>query len=727
MKFMSSAFRKLLLYLWDENVLNDKRFFEEPNIEHLIKNWKSPNIKKTISKEDLPLYMNRISQELEILASFENDNYFKYFVILKDITEFLKDKNYQISMGRGSAASSFVAYMMGLHQVDPIKHNLYFERFLNKNRKDYPDIDLNMSAEAKEELLKYLDVKYKGKTATVKVFNKIGKKGAIANTLRIVGYKTEEINNISKKIDEIAYDMENLEDMEDLNDLDNVQQDFDTIPEELEKIYEEKPLLRNLIEKQVGEVSNYILHPSAIFIDSENFNYDVEYKDGMKVLNIDQNINKIKFDFLNSKNLAIVETAIKYLDKESQFVYSKDLDFENKEIWDNLLKINYIGIPELDSEKKVIRESKEKYLKQVEPRNIDELSDFLALIRPGALESKKEYLNNRKIEFLYTNKNENFKEVYFQYKTIFEKELNIKEWKELLKWREKSQNPQLEQLKSFLRQKLHNNYEEQNMIEDFIKNKVKYLSKNDLEKELESNEKYRQITKNTYGTIIYQEQIMEILNIMGGIPLDETNEIRKAISKKKTTEIAKFKEEVINTLSNSNKNLSKEAIEYLFNKIETSSKYAFNKSHSVAYAMNSYSFLYLKIKHYPVFYLAVKEHKPKLDLEINSKDSYKAIINYSKENYTIVKNRIVEPMKTVNLFKTNKAAMLEILEKQPFKNFTDMMNKVNRQVINKSVIKELMKVGYLYKGFFKESEETLNKIFGDETKKVLHECNLDLM
>lgn len=606
--FTKRQFRYILLYLWDETIFDNKEEIKNTLPKYILKNG-SPNYKNQIPKEKQSEYYERMVKEYEVLISFNNSNYLKYFMILNDIINVLRKNNFTVGIGRGSGPGSLIAYFLNIHNVDPIKYGLYFERFLNKGRTDYPDIDLDLSIKAKEFLLKYLENKYKGQTAFIKVISGLQFKGAISNSLRILEEPTEKISIISNKLDQIEKDKKSGK----------IPQNTNAVPKELLDIYKKHPYLKDSIKHQIGEKTNSFLHPSAVIIDREKFNYDIENRPEGRTLNIDQdNINKIKFDLLNSKNQEKIEMAQTMLDKKD--FDPLNINFDDKRIWEGISKIDFIGIPQLDNEENdSIREYKEEFLKKINPESIEDLSDFLALIRPGALSGKKEYLNNKRIDYTYTDKNPKFAKIKDKYSEVFTKEYTIKELK-------------------ILKNKYNNK-----VINDYIENKIEYESKKIEDKELMNNKVYQKITNKTYGTIIYQEQIMEILNKMAGFELNDTNIIRKIISKKKTGEIEKYKEDIINKIKEKNLDLSKETIIHLYNKVEKSSEYAFNKSHSLAYAMTSYLFLYLKINYFPIFYLITKEVNPKLKLEIDKNEIIKPRINYSRENYYIYKNKIIEP------------------------------------------------------------------------------------
>lgn len=748
------SFRKVLFYMWDKKSFEKSyKNNEKPPIVYKID---SMDLSSKIDTKDKQKYINRINNELQVISSFNDETFFNYFIILVDLLQHLKQNNFKIGYGRGSAAGSLVAYLLNIHDIDPIKYNLYFERFLNKGRFDYPDIDIDMSNQARNFSINYLKEKYPNKVATFAVETKLGIKSTVSDTLRILGYSSKVREKISNDIDK------------------NYKGDLEEL-ESFKNILKEIPNLKNTINTLIGENFNYTQHVSAVIVDNEEFNYDtLEEKNNLKVLNINnKNLNKIKYDLLNSKNMEIMETVLKFI-KNKEFEYSIDkLDVNNKEIFKNIAEDNFLGIPQLDSERKTIREYKEKYYKEIEVDNIMELSNFLALIRPGAMLSKKEYSYNKRINKIYNINNKDFNNLLKKYNINFDTtsinkivELrkmlkrilkgngidftefnklknNIKVSKTNIKkiisdinklieatntFEEKLKNEKLlnklkkeydfvltinannkEDLKNTYKKIYKKNPENEEALKEFYNKIIDYQNLY-YNNELSKNKHIQEITKDTYGTIIYQEQIMEILNKMCHITLEETNLIRKALSKKNKEELQKYKNLVIDKLKENEKDLNIETINFLWEKILKTSEYAYNKSHSISYAYITFAFMELKVKHYPLFYLAVKEVKPKIDLKINEKYIQKPKINISKENYYIDKNKIIEPLKSLNLFKRNKPAMIEILEGQKFKDFDDMIARTNRQIINKSVIREMEKEGFIDKSFIGNSIE-YKKIF----------------
>lgn len=632
-----SIFRKMLVFMWDKNVVKTK-FGSHYTKE--VKKWESRDLKAQIPKENHQVYVDRIEKELDILCSFGDTNYIKYFVILKDIVEHLKSKGHIIRPGRGSAAGSLIGYLLGLHEVDPIEYNLLFERFLNTKRNDYPDFDLDLSNEAKEELLKYLNQKYKN-VRHIKVVGKMGDKGTISNTLRILGENGDTIGKVSEEFDEGK-------------------------TKELDKILSKKEGLTESVKDLYTENRNNSIHPSAVIIDDDEFNYDLEYKDGMKILNTTaDNLGKIKFDFLSSKELSILEE----IKKDRKKLGFENLPLSDKKTWREFKKGNTLGIPQFASKGMVY------LLKQVEPNNMEELSAVLALYRPGPIQSgmKDKYVLNKKMKDTFNESNLEFIKLKDRYPEVFKEKDNIENLKLLAKKYNKQENRD---------------------IQEFINYQIKFLNKNKFDKKIEDIDEYKEVTKETYGTIIYQEQIMLLLNKMAGYKLEDTNEIRKAISKKNTEEIQKYKEEIVQKLQDNNEEIDKETAEYLFEEIAKFAEYSFNKSHSVAYAINSYMFMLVKTHYYLNFYMATKKFKPEIDLPIGKQDIQKPKINLSNDQYQIMEfkdgnKKIIEPLSNLHYLNVNKSAMEEIIKKSPFKDFQDFLDRIDRNIINDKLIYKL--------------------------------------
>ena len=431
----------------------------------------------------------------------------EYFLIVKDFIDYANNRGIPVGPGRGSAAGCIVSYALGITDVDPIKYNLLFERFLNSSRIGIPDIDVDFCQQRRKEVIDYLKTKYgDDRVASVMTFGTFGPKASIRQIARVHSVPLKESDQIAKKCvaDSIAESLEN--------------------DKTLSKDKAKYPEVFKSAEKIEGMVSYAGTHASGIVISDKPL-YEVvpiaRHKDGTIVTQWDlddcEKVGLVKFDLLGLETLTVIE-RIQLLIKQrhGQRIDLKSLDLDDKNIYKILCKGDTEGVFQCYSD------GMQRLLIDMQPDNFEDIIAAIALFRPGPLESgiAKQYID-----------------------------------------RKHGREP------------------------------VVYLH-DDVKRHL----------SNTYGCMIYQEQIMQLAQALAGFSLNEADELRKAVGKKKMDMLRSIKQKWLNGCKNEKKISKTEGIS-LWNDILKFGRYGFNRSHSASYAFLTYHTAYLKYN-YPVEFFA---------------------------------------------------------------------------------------------------------------------------
>lgn len=488
-------------------------------LQHLPKfitpnNISSANYLKTLCKQGLEkrfhsktinkVYITRLLYELEIINLMEFND---YFLIVQDYIKFAKKQGIIVGPGRGSVAGSLVAYVLEITDVDPIKYDLIFERFLNPERTSLPDIDIDFQDERREEVIQYLGQKYGLEHIShIVTFQTIASKMAVRDLGRIFNISLEEINEISKLIlTQYNFDLKQA-----------------IIASPKLHLYVKKyPLMFKLAEKILGFPRQTSTHAAGIVLSKKPLVDIVPLQTGFN--NIFQTqypmqdleaIGLIKMDILGLRNLTILNQILTKINE----VYHVKLDLtkiplDDKKTFKVIANGDTTGIFQLESQ------GMREILKAMEPNNLEDIIATSSLFRPG---------------------------------------------------------PQ-DYIQTYIRRKLG-------------KEKITYTTP-----ELEP------YLKSTYGIIVYQEQILLILQKIGGLSLGKADLVRRAISKKDIQEMNDQETLFINSALNQGYKL--ETVKKIWKDIKQFAGYGFNRSHAIAYSLISYWLTYLKAN-YPLAFMA---------------------------------------------------------------------------------------------------------------------------
>jgi len=472
-----------------------------------------------LAVEGLHKKIKEITPEVEERFNFEIDTIKKmgfagYFLIVQDFINSSKKMNIPVGPGRGSAAGSLVAFALGITNINPLKYNLLFERFLNPARKSMPDIDVDFADDKRGEVIDYVRQKYGNECVSqIITFNRLSSKAVIRDVARVLKIPIPTVNKITKyipsKFGKVFTIDQAISEVPELRWLQNPKEP------EIQNLIKYAKVLegmnRNSSKHAAGvvitpdDVSNYVPLASAVA------QTDIVTQFNMKEI---ENAGLLKMDFLGLRTLTIIRDALDLIKKN----HNVDVDIDNVPLDDEktfqlFSKGQTTGVFQFESGP--MRE----YLKKLKPTTLNDLSAMNALYRPGPME----------------------------------------------------------------------------FIDDFIDRKFGVKSVEYLHAILEL------ILKETYGIIVYQEQVIQIANRVGGMSLAEADILRRAMGKKDLAAMAEQKEKFIEGAVKNN--LSKKIAVEIFDAIDKFANYGFNKSHSVAYSFVAYQTAYLKA-HYTAEFLA---------------------------------------------------------------------------------------------------------------------------
>lgn len=365
---------------------NDLEFNKEKYLTDLCITGLKKRLKGNVSLK----YVERLKYELSVISKL---NFCNYFLVVWDYVKYAKKNGIMVGPGRGSAASSLVSYSLGITDIDPLKYDLLFERFLNPNRVTMPDIDIDFDAEKRDEVIKYVEEKYGRKHVSgIITFSNLLAKQVIRDVARIFNVSGFKIDNLLKNFDDkkdLSYQLENI----------NVKRILSN-DEVLRKIYDVslhlEGLKRHISKHAAGviisnkELSNYV----PLHLDSDG-SYICGY-----TMNYIEDIGLLKMDFLGLKNLTIIDKVI----KNTNIKFS-DIPLDDKKTYNLFINGNLDGVFQFESQ------GMKKFIMELKPSNISDLIDAVALFRPGPMENIDTYVKRRHKKEKITYINEDLKDI----------------------------------------------------------------------------------------------------------------------------------------------------------------------------------------------------------------------------------------------------------------------------------------------------------------------------
>ncbi|HEY9857462.1 MAG TPA: DNA polymerase III subunit alpha [Stenomitos sp.] len=462
--------------------------------------------------EMTPELEDRLRFELQIIQQM---GFSAYFLIVWDFINYAKVNGIQVGPGRGSAAGSMVAYCLKITNIDPVKYNLLFERFLNPERVSMPDVDIDFCIERRGEVIEYVAQKYgRDKVAQIITYGTLGAKAAIKDVGRVLELNFNDTNRLTKMVPE---------------ELGISLADASKEGTELYAEADKDPKVAEILElgkKLEGIVRNTSLHAAGVLIardpltqnvplqkigkdDEEGISTQYEYK-YCELMGI------LKFDFLGLRNLTMIAKALVHIKRRHGVDYDlNSQDFTDPKVYELLQSGATVGIFQVESE------GMTKLIKRLQPTNFEDISAILALYRPGPIQSG--YVDE------YVDRKHGKKAIEYDHPDLVP------------------------------------------------------------------------ILGDTYGTMVFQEQIMQIAQVLAGYSLGQADLLRRAMGKKKKEEMDKQREIF---LEGTRKHGVDEAVANdLFDKMTKFSEYCFNRAHTAAYGVVTYHTAYLKA-HYPAEYMA---------------------------------------------------------------------------------------------------------------------------
>ncbi len=570
----------------------------------------------------------RLEYELKII---HDKGYDTYFLITQDFVKWAKEHGVGVGPGRGSAAGSVVSYGLDITTIDPFRHGLPFERFLNPQRPTPPDIDIDFADDRRDEVIQYVADKYgHDKVGQVITFGRMEARVAIRDMGRVLGMPYEDPDKIAKLIPNNPQKKTSLA------------QAVKTVPE-LNQYYQQ-PKYKKLIDlakKVEGTIRHSSVHAAAVIIADKQLPKYTPIQEDSKtgktvtqydMYSLDCNINDdaiglIKFDFLGLRNLSTIQTTIELIKKyQKKPIDIDNIPLDDKKTYQLISKGETTGIFQLESA------GMRRVARNLKPNQFSDITAMLALYRPGPMD----------------------------------------------------------------------------LIPRFIE------GKHNPDKVVYPHPSLKPILEETYGIMVYQEQILQIANVMAGYSLGEADILRRAIGKKKKKILDKNKKRF--TKQAVKKGYDKQTAQKVWGFIEAFANYGFNKSHAASYGMISYQTAYLKA-HYPVEYMtalmsvesnshsANRDEKVAIAIEASKKMGIKVLpphINKSGDNFTIEKHPDSLEKKAIRFSisavkNVGTAAIENILETREelgeFSSFTQFIYHTEGRKVNKTVIESLVKVG----------------------------------
>ncbi|MDW8106788.1 MAG: DNA polymerase III subunit alpha [Armatimonadota bacterium] len=457
----------------------------------------------------VPAYNDTHIQRLEYeLSVIEHTGFAPYFLIVRDFAQFARREGIYFGV-RGSAAGSFVSYCLGITDIDPIEYDLTFERFLNPERIQMPDIDMDFEDARRDLVIRYVREKYgHERVAQIITFGTLAAKAALRDVARVMGIAPALVDRLCKAIPTLP----------------NMTLDKALEIKEVREEYERNPEARRLIDtarRLEGIPRNASVHAAGVVISKDPLVEHVPLArsaDGELVtqyhMHALEQIGLLKMDFLGLANLSVLAQAVENIQRTRNIrIDVRNIPLDDAKTYEMLGRGETTGVFQLEGA------GMRRYIRELRPQNVRELAAMVALYRPGPMEHIPTYINR-------------------------------KHGREPVEY----PHPWLEP-----------------------------------------------ILKETYGVIVYQDQVLKIVQALAGFSLGKADILRRAMGKKKPEEMKRMRAEFV--AGAQAKGISEEEANRLFDLIEPFAGYAFNKAHAVCYAHVAYQTAYLKA-HYPVEYMA---------------------------------------------------------------------------------------------------------------------------
>lgn len=580
-------------------------------------------LKKKYKEEEItPELKERVKYELGII---EKMGFSAYFLITWDFIHFAKTHDIPVGPGRGSAAGSVVAYALDITDLDPIRHHLLFERFLNPERFSMPDIDTDFCIEKRGEVIDYVVKKYGAdKVCQIITFNTLAARNAFKSVARVFGMEYAKSNKTASLIeDTIEGSMIEGSELKNLYDTD----------EEIKRVIDTAKNVEG-IKCGIG------MHAAGVIISYKPLDQIVPVqpsKDGIIITQYHREILEkmklLKMDFLGLRNLTMIHKTVKLVKKcQGIDVDINHIPLDDKPTYDMLVRGETVGVFQLESS------GMTNLVKKLKPDVFEDLGALVALFRPGPLGS--------------------------------------------------------------------------GMVDDFVERKHGRQAITYAHPRLEP------ILKDTYGTMVYQEQIMQIFQVMADYSLGQADQVRRMMGHKDPVAMAAQKDKLIE--GSAKYGMKAEDATKLFEQIQNFAAYCFNRAHSSAYAFVAYQTAYLKC-HYPVEYLsallssvagdqdktqAYIEEALKYGIKVLPPDINKSYLEYAPDGKNI-------RFGLASIKQVGEGVIEEIIKEREengeYKSIYDYIKRLDTKCSNKKTLEGLIKAG-AFASIEKSRKQLMNNI-----------------
>jgi DNA polymerase-3 subunit alpha len=569
-----------------------------------------------IRKGKIPQYQSRLEFEVNTIIQM---GFAGYFLIVADFINWAKHNNVPVGPGRGSGAGSLVAYSLGITDLDPLRYDLLFERFLNPERISMPDFDIDFCQDRRELVIEYVKQRYgTGKVSQIATFGTMAAKAVIRDIGRVMDLPYNFVDQLAKLIPfELGMTLKKARQLEpQLNQRAEAEEDVRNLLE--------------LAESLEGITRNIGMHAGGVLIASSEITdfcpiYCTESADSV-VSQLDKDdvekIGLVKFDFLGLRTLTILDRAVSYIRQSHQTSESsteifalETLPLDDEATYALMRKGNAVGIFQFESRGMI------DLLQKAKPDRFEDIVALVALYRPGPMDLIPEFVERK-----------------------------------------------------------HG------------KKQIDYL-----------DPRLEPILGPTYGIMIYQEQVMQIAQVIGGYSLGSADLLRRAMGKKKVEEMAQQRD--IFVAGAMNNNLREDKATELFSLMEKFAGYGFNKSHAAAYALIAFQTAYLKA-HYPAEFMAAclsadmdDTDKVQIFVEDSIANGLAILppdINFSDYRFMPVNHKTIR-FGLGAVKGTGESAINSIIAVRKktghFVDLFDFCNRVDRRIANRRVMESLIRVG----------------------------------
>ncbi len=558
----------------------------------------------------------RLDYELGVIKTM---GYVDYFLIVWDFINYSKQNGIMVGPGRGSAAGSIVSYCLKITNIDPIKYNLLFERFLNPERVSMPDIDIDFCFERRQEVIDYVSRKYGAeKVVQIVTFGTLAAKGVIRDVGRVMDLPYAYVDTLAKMIP---------------NELNITIERSLQINPELRKMYETDPQVKHLIDmskRLEGLPRHTSMHAAGVVICSRPAEELVPLSRGSDgsittqfTMTTIEELGLLKMDFLGLRTLTVLRDAVKLIEKSQGIHIDIDyIDFDDKKVLASIGTGRTDGVFQLESG------GMKNFMKELRPENLEDIIAGISLYRPGPMDFIPKYIKGKNSGGVVTY-----------------------------------DCPQLEPILS-----------------------------------------------PTYGCIVYQEQVMQIVRDLGGYSLGRSDLVRRAMSKKKQSVMEKERANFVYGNAEENvpgcvsSGISESVASHIYDEMMDFAKYAFNKSHAACYAVVAYQTAYLKY-YYPVEFMAalmtsVIDNSGKVAEYIMTCRSMGITIlppdiNQGESGFSVNGTSIRYALTAIK--SVGRPVIEAVVEERnargPFTNLKDFITRVADKDVNKKAIENFIKAG----------------------------------